>query len=318
MPSNLTDVDAFTTVTGPDGGDIRNAASVRSALQTLANRTRYLFNRFVDPSINGFRLTGTTGNPVTDTATPSTIYLTPYVSNRISIYDGTSWQSRSSAEVSLVLSGLIANNNYDVFAQWNGSAVVLALTSWTNDSTRATALARQDGVWVKSGTATDRYVGTIRTISTTQTADSATRRYVWNVSNRLIRNLFVTDGTAGWNYVNPNGVWRQARAQTANKVEIVTGLAESMLDVVVSCEVSAASYTAAVGVGLNSTTVNSAQIFGEMIPNRTRTKAFYQGRQSVGYTAVNWLEVGDSAVATFTFGSGGAAQPNGLIGTIEG
>lgn len=45
MPSNLTDVDSFDTVSGPIGTDIRNAASVRSALQTLANRTRYLFNR---------------------------------------------------------------------------------------------------------------------------------------------------------------------------------------------------------------------------------------------------------------------------------
>lgn len=45
MPSSLTDVSSFDTVTGPIGGDIRNAASVRAALQTLANRTRFLFDR---------------------------------------------------------------------------------------------------------------------------------------------------------------------------------------------------------------------------------------------------------------------------------
>jgi hypothetical protein len=45
MPSNLTDVDSFDPVSGPVGSDIRNAASVRSALQTAANRTRYLYNR---------------------------------------------------------------------------------------------------------------------------------------------------------------------------------------------------------------------------------------------------------------------------------
>ncbi len=45
MPSNLTDTSSFDTVTGPVGADIRNAASVRSALQTLANRTRFLWDR---------------------------------------------------------------------------------------------------------------------------------------------------------------------------------------------------------------------------------------------------------------------------------
>lgn len=53
MPTNLTDVDSFDTATGPTGADIRNAADVRSHLQKLANRTRYLFNRI---------------NPLADTA----------------------------------------------------------------------------------------------------------------------------------------------------------------------------------------------------------------------------------------------------------
>jgi hypothetical protein len=45
MPANLTDTDNFDTAITPVGGDTRNAASVRDALQTLANRTRYLYNR---------------------------------------------------------------------------------------------------------------------------------------------------------------------------------------------------------------------------------------------------------------------------------
>jgi hypothetical protein len=45
MPSNLTDASSFDAVTGPLGSDVRNAAAVRAALQPLANRTRYLFDR---------------------------------------------------------------------------------------------------------------------------------------------------------------------------------------------------------------------------------------------------------------------------------
>lgn len=45
MPSNLTDTSSFDTVIGPQPTDVRNAAAVRSYLQTLANRTRFLFDR---------------------------------------------------------------------------------------------------------------------------------------------------------------------------------------------------------------------------------------------------------------------------------
>jgi hypothetical protein len=47
MPSNLTDTSSFDAVSGPVAVDIRNAASVRNALQTLANRTRYLYERLL-------------------------------------------------------------------------------------------------------------------------------------------------------------------------------------------------------------------------------------------------------------------------------
>lgn len=46
MPQDIIDVDEFTTtVTGPAGGDLRTAASVVGTIgQSLANRTRHLFN----------------------------------------------------------------------------------------------------------------------------------------------------------------------------------------------------------------------------------------------------------------------------------
>lgn len=48
MATVLTESDTFSpTVTGPDDGDTRNAASVNSAFQSLANRTRRLLNASV-------------------------------------------------------------------------------------------------------------------------------------------------------------------------------------------------------------------------------------------------------------------------------
>ncbi len=43
----------------------------------------------------------------------------------------------------------------------SGTPTLEALV-WTNDTTRATALVRQDGVWSKTGALTRRYLGTVR------------------------------------------------------------------------------------------------------------------------------------------------------------
>jgi hypothetical protein len=71
------------------------------------------------------------------------------------------------SEVSASLSGLTPNTNYDVLGYNNSGTLALDLVAWTNGTTRATALARQDGVLVKSGATTRRYLGTLRTTGTT-------------------------------------------------------------------------------------------------------------------------------------------------------
>lgn len=89
MPTNLTDSSSFDTVTGPVGADIRNAASVRSALQTVANRTRFLFDRTdaladfaalkaISPADGLVRLVKSKGFYVFDVASVATEFL-PFV-----------------------------------------------------------------------------------------------------------------------------------------------------------------------------------------------------------------------------------------------
>lgn len=51
MPQNITDVDAFTSpVEAPAGADVQSSANMLALLQKYANRTRYLFNRLVEPA----------------------------------------------------------------------------------------------------------------------------------------------------------------------------------------------------------------------------------------------------------------------------
>ena len=77
--------------------------------------------------------------------------------------------------------GLTASRVYDVFGYLNSGTLALELLIWTDATNRATALAYQDGVLIKSGNATRRYLGTIYINSTGgQTEDTEIQRFVWN------------------------------------------------------------------------------------------------------------------------------------------
>ena len=106
------------------------------------------------------RLTLESGVPVssTDQTAKTTVYYTPYNGSFLSLYNGTSWNAYSFAELSLTTSGLAVSSNYDIFAYVSGSTVTLEYSAaWTNDSTRSSALSLLNGVYVKSSDNTRRY-----------------------------------------------------------------------------------------------------------------------------------------------------------------
>jgi len=138
------------------------------------------------------RLTLESGIPVssTDQADKTTLYYTPYVGETIALYDGSSaWSLVTFAELSLDISGFTASKLYDIFCYSNSGAATLEGLVWTDDSTRATALTFQDGVLVKTGATTRRYLGTIYMQADQKCDDTVANRGVWNMYNRVPRNL---------------------------------------------------------------------------------------------------------------------------------
>ena len=92
-------------------------------------------------------------------------------------------------------------------------------------NTRATALAVQDGVYVKTGDPTRKYLGTFRTTGAGQlTQDFRAARYIWNYYNRRPRQLFKLESTNSWTYGTQ--AWRALNNNAANRVEYVCGVAE--------------------------------------------------------------------------------------------
>ena len=112
----------------------------------------------------GGRLTLTTAVPITtsDVTGAGTIFYTPHINDEIGISDGVDFAIQTFTEISLVLS-IITDKNYDVFIFDNVGTLTLELSAkWTTDTTRADALSRLHGVFVKDSAKTRRYLGTIR------------------------------------------------------------------------------------------------------------------------------------------------------------
>jgi hypothetical protein len=88
----------------------------------------------VDVSIQQFRLTTESGVSVStsDRTAQNQLHLTPHTGNQIALWDGSAFVVRTSGQVTLTLSGLTNNTNYDFFPFWNGSAVAVEIQPWRN------------------------------------------------------------------------------------------------------------------------------------------------------------------------------------------
>jgi hypothetical protein len=278
-----------------------------------------LFNpEAVAPSIFQARLTLTSGTAVTtsDVSAATTIYLAPYRGNHIWLYSGTLWQRFNLSQISLALGTLTADKIYDVFCYSNAGTPTLEFSAaWASDTARTDALTTQDGVVVKSGATTRRYVGSFRTTSTTTTEDSNAKRFVWNQYNQVQKKLKVIDTTDSWTY-NSLTV-RQANGSTANQVAVITGELGNCAELQLSVTYGSEGLLAYIAIGVNSTTVFSdlPGTCSSAIINQAH--AFLRDHSRLGYTYYAWLEMVSIAATTKTFyGDNGGTTPlqSGMVG----
>ena len=289
--------------------------------------------RWVDPSamVCEGRLTLTTAVPVTtaDVTAGTTLYWTPYVGNRVALYTGTRWNTYSFSELSITAVGLTASKPYDVFLYDNAGTLTLELLVWTNDTTRATALVRQqDGVLCKTGALTRRYLGTIYVDSGGgAVTDSFALRHVWNYYHRVVRPMRVLEATDSWTYTT--ATIRQANGSTANQLAFMVGVSEDPVLAEVSANVrnndASGGVAVNIGVGLDSTTAFSAlSLRGRInlpLPASSRVvqQATWCGYPGIGRHVLTWLERSQATGTTTWYGDdGGALDQSGISGWVRG
>lgn len=254
----------------------------------------------------GGRLTLASGSPTADAASGGTIFYTPYVSNRVSVYaPGFGWRVFPFSELSKSLEGMPANRPVDVFLANIAGALTLELEPWTSSSIRSAELTLQDGIEVKSSAPTRVYLGSLGiTASGSISADSPEQRLVWNRHNRIARPMASGISVSNWTYATT--AYRPVNGSGEVKLETVTGLETDGISIQAGLLMkSAEAYTGGIGIGLDTTSTNSAQVRIPHLHNGIGPAlAFYTGKTPAGLHTWHMLEWGNSGI-TF-YGSNGA------------
>ena len=278
------------------------------------------------------RLTLVTGDatPTTEIFNATTLYYTAHIGEWVSVYNTTEtrWDAKQLPdigggvrEISLALTGLAADTNYDIFIYDNGGTLTLETLAWSNSgagtSARATSLAKLSGQWIKS-TDNRRYLGTIRTTATVGECESSLRkRFVFNALNREQHNFFVSEPTTAWTYNSTT--FRAANNNTGNSLLVAIGL-----DTFVSFTLAGISYDTSadgkLGIGKNSQTINSANVsWYRDSPLYGPAMSFFQKIVEPGYHEFYWLEAATRS-GTANFHSNDPSNPDqsaGFFGVIE-
>lgn len=256
----------------------------------------------------------------------TSVYFTPHNGNLISLYDGTRWKLFSFTERSYLFSGgqQIATTPYDIFLYDNAGTLALELITWTNDTTRATALTTQDGVYVKSGATTRRYLGTLRGISTSICEDSwysfsaSPKCFLWNAYNQIQRPVAKFELTDSWTYTT--ATLRQANASATNQIEVVAGLAGCDIDLSLSAKsTGTAQRITAIGEDSTSAMHLLCRAAAQNTSGVTTTGTNVSGLRTVvplGYHYYSWLEYSIASGTTTWYGdnSNSLLYQNGLAG----
>lgn len=290
------------------------------------------------------RVTLTSGVPVTtaDVTGATTVYYTPFVGGFVPIYSGSVFAMTAFTELSQATTdatkspAAVANNsNYDVFV-WSDSGTLRATRgpAWTSDTGRGTGAGTTELVMVAGvllnanaitngpGASRGTYVGSIRSNGSAQIVDSLAFRYVFNAYNQRRRAMKVVETTATWNYTT--GTFRPLNNSTANAISFLDGLGTQAVRTQVGAVASntTAGTAVVVGVGLDSTSVNSADLIlaTTCVVNTylVSPTAVYEGVPGLGKHTLTALEWSGATGTTTWYGANvGLTLRSGITGALE-
>jgi len=156
----------------------------------------------------------------------TTMYWHPRYGNTIALYDtgDSAWELvTATASISGSFAAIASNKVFDVFMYNNAGTPALEFVAWTSNTVRATNLTTQDGIRVKSGDASRRYLGTAYR-NASGCLDDETHRWLWNYYNRIEKSMYaiISDGNPTHDY--STNTWRTFGGVTTPQFSYVKGL----------------------------------------------------------------------------------------------
>lgn len=220
-----------------------NAAGTGYEYRTSAQASGELGGHIV----NG-RLTLTSGDPAGSTIVTggNTIYFAPYKGNRITLWNGTQWETIRFTQKSIALTGLVSSIAYDVFGYLNAGDLALEFSAaWANNTTIPTR-GLQDGVIVKNGDPTRLYLGSFVLGGLGITDSNDVNRYLQNYYNRIQLRAALAPATSGY----AAAAWRAYGGNTSNRLAFFQGTTDDFIQVQAAGFATNNAVGTATGIGL--------------------------------------------------------------------
>jgi hypothetical protein len=301
--ADATQVNAdFSTIVNDYNGNITDANISATAAIELSKLSGFGF-------AGGARITCVSGTPVTtaDQTGASTIYVTPYQTGYVPIWNGTIWTPYLLTEQSLALTGLTASTMYDVYLYLNaGSLAMYPLQAWSGNTPPARTIL--DGIWVLTANFGATLIGSIQASGTTTTNDSAASRWVCNYLAPVPRQCFCTDTTGSWTETSTS--WTPSHASTTDGVgrfSFVQAVAQSSFSIQFSASVAnnTAGATTFSGIGINSISNPSSFVTLQAYTNGANgvLGSGVAAAPEMGYTYVQRLEQVSAHTGTYIGGT---------------
>jgi hypothetical protein len=316
----------FAVAVTASGGNLPNAAILAAVTAAAGGGTGTS-----DPTPPQGRLTLQTATPVM-TATQSaktTIYYTPYIGNKVPIYDGANMMMTTFGELSVATTdttkspaaiGVSKVNDWFVWSD-AGTVRIGHGPDWTSDTARSagTALVRVSGILLNSvaitnGPAASRgtYVGTTRSNGSSQldwifggpsVGGTAAFFGVWNCYNRTSVFSMIRDTTASWTYTTIT--YRQADGSSTIKASYVIGIGEDVFEAEYFSAASASAgvtYNPSAAIGYDDTTNPSGIFhFANQSGSTINLTAKFGIVSALGFHFVTALEQGGGGAGTTTW-----------------
>lgn len=278
------------------------AAHQNDANDEITAIEAYLFDSSVGIIPGGRLSLSTDPAPTTDITGASVVYYEPYLHDQIGLYLSSSdFAPRTFGELSLSLAGYSASDNVDIFIYDDSGTPAITGVLWTDNTTRAAAISRLQGVLVASTDYAKRYVGSVRISSSTDCEDSETRRLVFNAYNQLPYSVSNTVCAVDHTFATTD--WREVNGSTdVTRGEIFLGLPQViMLSGEASVYSASGTSYGQIGIAVDTTTSYNALLTLESSQATLpiQSSAFLPHSLAAGYHYLTFTEINGSANMKF-------------------